>query len=79
MTITQYLLIATRVYPFGKRAKTRRVQVRAWNSTTRDAKVSFNALRDVVVAHYFGVCECGFVCQRPAAGSQELFPKKGRG
>jgi hypothetical protein len=57
LPITQYLLIATRVYPLGKRPKTRRIQVRAWNSTAPDAMVPFAAFRDVVVAHYFGVCE----------------------
>ena len=55
--ITQYLLIATRVYPLGQRPKTRRIQVRAWNAKDPDARVSFEALRDVMVAHYFGVCE----------------------
>jgi hypothetical protein len=55
--ITQYLLIATRVYPSGKRVKTRRIQVRAWNAKNPEASISFEALRDVLVAHYFGVCE----------------------
>jgi len=55
--ITQYLLIATRVCPLGRRVKTRRVQVRAWNSKNPDASISFEAFRDVLVAHYFGVCE----------------------
>ena len=57
LPITQYLLIATRVYPFGKRRRTRRIQVRAWNSSSPDALVPFIAFRDVLVAHYFGICE----------------------
>jgi len=57
LAITQYLLIATRVYPHGKRTKTRRIQVRAWNSSKLNAVVPFAAFRDVLVAHYFGVCE----------------------
>lgn len=78
MTITQYLLIATRVYPFGKRTKTRRVQVRAWNSTTPDASVTFDALRDVVVAHYFGVCErVGLSANAQLLALRNYSPKKG--
>ena len=78
MTVTQYLLVATRVYPFGKRAKTRRVQVRAWNSTTADARVTFDALRDVVVAHYFGVCErVGLLANAQLLALRNYSPKKG--
>lgn len=55
--ITQYLLIATRIYPIGKRTRTRRIQVRTWNSKVPDAEVTLDALRGVLIAHYFGVCD----------------------
>ncbi len=77
LTITQYLLIATRVYPFGKRPKTRRIQVRAWNSTTPNARVTFNALREVVVAHYFGVCvRVGLSANAQLLALRNYSPKK---
>jgi hypothetical protein len=55
--ITQYLLIATRVYPTGQRERTRRILVRTWNDNVPDAEVTLEAFRNVVIAHYFGVCE----------------------
>jgi hypothetical protein len=55
--ITQYLLIATRICPDRKRPSKRRIEVRAWNSMVPEDQVEFAALRDVVITHYFGICE----------------------
>ena len=56
-SVTQYLLIATRICPDRKITRKRRIQVRAWNSMVPEEQVKFAAFRDVVVTHYFGVCE----------------------
>lgn len=55
--VTQHLLIATRIYPAGQRLRTRRIQIRTWNAKVLDAEVTLDVFRDVVIAHYFGVCE----------------------
>jgi hypothetical protein len=55
--IAQYLLIATRIGPDRKSTSKRRIQVRAWNSMVPENQVKFAALRDVVITHYFGICE----------------------
>lgn len=54
---TQRLVVATRVNTKGKRAHTRRIQVRAWNSKNLETIEAEDAFREVLAMHYFGVCE----------------------
>jgi hypothetical protein len=54
---SQNLVVATRVNPFGKKDWTRRVYVRAWNSSEPEKHVPFNAIRDILSIHYLGICE----------------------
>jgi hypothetical protein len=54
---TQKMLIATRVNPKARKAKTRRVYVRCWNSKKESLGVSIEGFRDILLLHYFGVCE----------------------
>jgi len=54
---TQNLVVATRVNPFAKRALTRRVYVRAWNSSKPEKHVPFEAIREVLSFHYIGICK----------------------
>lgn|GEM_PF-5106742 len=54
---TQKMLIATRVNPKDRKAKTRRVYVRCWNSKKESLGVSIEGFRDILLLHYFGVCE----------------------
>lgn len=51
------MVVATRVNPEAKRAMTRRLFVRAWNSKNLATEVPFSAVRDVLCLHYFGICE----------------------
>jgi hypothetical protein len=53
----QRLVVATRVNTKGKRAYTRRIQVRAWNSKNLETIEAEDAFREVLAMHYFGVCE----------------------
>jgi hypothetical protein len=57
MIATQHLLVATRVNPGADKSKTRKIQVRAWNSRTIDNNVTDSAFRAILAAHYIGVCE----------------------
>lgn len=57
ITPTQTLVVATRVNPAAKRTGTRRVQVRAWNSRNPESRLPFEAYREILLTHYFGVCE----------------------
>lgn len=52
----QNLVVATRLNPNAKRDQTRHVFLRAWNTQHDTASLPFDALREIVVAHYFGVC-----------------------
>src|SRR5262249_43986509 len=56
LTINRHLVVATRVNPNGWRPTTRRIQIRAWNSTSEpDSLLPFEALLDVAAAHLFGL------------------------
>jgi hypothetical protein len=55
--ITQNLVVATRVNPFAKKALTRRVYVRACNSLKPEKYVPFEAIREVLLFHYIGICK----------------------
>ena len=57
MTAAQHLLVATRVNPGAKNPKTRKIQVRAWNSRNPDNRSTESAFRAILAAHYIGVCE----------------------
>lgn len=53
----QHLLVATRVNPGAEKPKTRKIQVRAWNSRAVETNVTKSAFRAVLAAHYIGVCK----------------------
>jgi hypothetical protein len=53
----QHMLIATRINPKAKKPKKRRVYTRLWNNRNETTEVSLAAFRDIVLVHYFGVCE----------------------
>lgn len=73
--ITQYLLIATRIYPAGKRQRTRRILVRTWNDGVPDAEVTLAVFRDLLIAHYFGVCErCGLTANSQLLALRNFSP-----
>ena len=57
MTAARHLLVATRVNPNAKDPKTRKIQVRAWNSRDPDSRSTESAFRAILAAHYIGVCE----------------------
>jgi hypothetical protein len=75
--ITQYLLIATRVYPAGQRERTRRILVRTWNDHVPGAEVTLDVFQNVVIAHYFGVCErSGLTANAQLLALRNYFPKE---
>jgi hypothetical protein len=53
----RHVVVATRVNPQGKRERTRRVQIRAWNSTSESRELSLpaEAAADIAAAHVFGL------------------------
>lgn len=53
---TQNFVIATRVNPKGVYAKTRKIQVRAWNSRNPENEVPDSVFRVILMMHYYGVC-----------------------
>jgi hypothetical protein len=57
VTIPRHLVIATRVNPNAKRPQTRRIQVRAWNSTdeARPVRLPGRVAVEIVAAHLFGL------------------------
>lgn len=57
MIAAQHLLVATRVNPGAEKSKTRKIQVRVWNSHAADNRSTEAAFRAVLAAHYIGVCE----------------------
>ncbi|HET9280723.1 MAG TPA: hypothetical protein VFR24_02065 [Candidatus Angelobacter sp.] len=55
LEIPRHVVIATRVNPNAKRARARRLQVRAWNRTVNTkASLSSEAAVDIAAAHLFG-------------------------
>ncbi len=57
MIAAQHLLVATRVNPGAEKPKTRKIQVRAWNSRVPENRSTETAFRAILAAHYIGVCE----------------------
>mgnify|MGYP000225449773 CR=1 FL=1 len=56
--ISRHLVVATRCNPNGVRERSRRIQVRAWNSRSNDSTSAADqaTLLEVLSAHYFGLC-----------------------
>jgi hypothetical protein len=54
--IQRHIVVATRCNPNARRSRTRRLQVRAWNSQIQQREDNWDALREVVSAHYSGLC-----------------------
>ena len=56
VTPAQNIVVATRITPDGKRMNTRRVQVRAWNSSAQATHIPMSAAREILLLHYAGIC-----------------------
>lgn len=55
--ISRHIVVATRVNPNAKRTMTRRLQVRAWNSSVTPTPIdSGGAEIEVMAAHLYGLC-----------------------
>lgn len=54
---TRNMLVATRINPRAKRPVTRRIYVRVWNSEKPHKNTHLGAFREVLMFHYFGICE----------------------
>jgi hypothetical protein len=57
MDVPRHVVVATRVNPQAERERTRRVQIRAWNSATESRELSLppEAAADIAAAHVFGL------------------------
>jgi hypothetical protein len=51
------LVVATRVNPWAKRERTRRIVVRAWNSAVKAETPRWEVMRELVVVHYHTLLE----------------------
>jgi len=56
ITIPRHLVVATRCNPNAFRPRTRRLQVRAWNSNSDTLPHDTDVLLEVVSAYYSGLC-----------------------
>jgi len=58
VAISRHIVVATRCNPNAVREKTRRIQIRAWNSKSNEFAESVDnaLLLELLSAHYFGIC-----------------------
>lgn len=56
LPVERRVVVASRINPSAKRAKTRRLVVRAWNSRSQVAAPPADAAFELLALHYYGVC-----------------------